>query len=251
MLLQIKDMNDNANSKCELGNLLCYFWAKFSLNIIFNLLLVWSLCNLGVGLILGWSLEGVDHVQMSLQVAASILELIPLVLPLNRTWFGWMISDALRASLFSTADIVYQIAHGLDALFCGDFKKHPYKAQAEWALVFRLFAAAQLALARSSKFNFHLAGSLWGSTRSPRSPTIEGLDLCVDGWLAYELLSSPSAIRVMTDLLGDGRNEVDEDDDEDGDGRNEVDDEDYDDEDGDDGDIGFGRTVRLSGVRTL
>jgi hypothetical protein len=144
-------------------------------------------------------------------------------------------SDALRATLFSTADILYQVVHGLHALFCSDFKKHPHKAQAEWALIFRLFAAAQLSLARSSKFNFHPVGSLWGSTRSP---TIKGLDLCIEGWLAYELLSSPSAIHEMKVLDG---NEVDD----------EDDDEESDDEDVDDEEIGFGRPIRLSGNRIL
>jgi hypothetical protein len=92
----------------------------------------------------------------------------------------------------------------------------------------------------SSKFNFHPAGSLWGSTRSP---TLKGLDSCIEGWLAYELLSSPSAIPKMKALHG---NEVDdEDDDEDGY------DEEVDDEDSDDGEIGFGRPIRLSGNRIL
>jgi hypothetical protein len=57
------------------------------------------------------------------------LELIPLALPLYGTWFGWIISDVLRATLFSTADILYQIVSGLDSLFCSDLKKHPYEAQ--------------------------------------------------------------------------------------------------------------------------
>jgi hypothetical protein len=78
---------------------------------------------------------------------------------------------------------------------------------------------------------------------STRSPTLKGLDSCIEGWLAYELLSSPSAIRKMKALHG---NEVDdEDDDEDGY------DEDVDDEDSDDGEIGFGRPIRLSGNRIL
>jgi hypothetical protein len=62
-------------------------------------------------------------------VAASVLELIPLTLPLYGTWFGWIMSDALRVTLFSTADILYQVINGLDALFCSDFKEHPHKAQ--------------------------------------------------------------------------------------------------------------------------
>jgi hypothetical protein len=61
MLEHIKGITDNANSKCKPGNLLSYFWAKFNLNIIFNISLVLSLYNLGVGLILGWGLEGADR----------------------------------------------------------------------------------------------------------------------------------------------------------------------------------------------
>jgi hypothetical protein len=61
--------------------------------------------------------------------------------------------------------------------------------------------------------------------------------ICAYGWLDYELLSSPSAIHVMTDLLGDCNNEVD--------------DEDDDDEDGDDGEIGFAQPIRLNGGRIL
>jgi hypothetical protein len=61
--------------------------------------------------------------------------------------------------------------------------------------------------------------------------------ICAYGWLDYELLSSPSAIHVMTDLLGDCNNEVE--------------DEGDDDEDGDDGEIGFAQPIRLNGGRIL
>jgi hypothetical protein len=150
---------------------------------------------------------------MGLQVAGFLLELIPLALPLYGKWFDWFLSNFFRATILSIADLTYQIVHSPDAVFCSDFQKSPTKSQAEWALVFcllvfRLLAAFLLAVARASKFSFDQTRPLRGPGWYPK---IKGIDLGVDDWLVFELLSSASAVRDMKSLTGNNDDNDDED----------------------------------------